>query len=110
MNDEGEAGGRSAVGPFLVGLAVGAALGALFAPASGAATRARLSRRAGRLRNDVADVLDEVRTVLAGAADEPEAAAGGSPREALRERLAAARAARSAGRSVAGPAGDAPPA
>lgn len=82
-------GGRSGFGPFLVGLAIGAALGALFAPESGAKIRARLGKRAGRLREDLGDVVDELRTVLA----EGEAV-DRSPRESLRERLAAARAAR----------------
>jgi len=112
VSDEADAGGRSAVGPFLVGLAVGAALGALFAPESGKRTRAKLSRRAGRLRDDVADVLDEVRSVLAddGEGQEPEGGPARSSRDALRERLMAARAARHAGRSLVNPSGDPPPA
>jgi hypothetical protein len=83
-----EDGGRSAVGPFLVGLAIGAALGALFAPESGSKIRARVGKRAGQLRGELGEIVDELRTVMAaGAAD-------ASPRESLRGRLAAARAAR----------------
>lgn len=85
---EAEGGGRSAVGPFLVGLAIGAALGALFAPESGSKLRARLGKRTGRLREDLGEIVDELRTVMAAEREET------TPREALRERLAAARAAR----------------
>jgi hypothetical protein len=84
-DDEGV---RSAVGPFLVGLALGAALGALFAPESGTKIRARMGKRAGQLREDLGEIVDELRTVLA-----PEET-DGSPRESLQRRLAAARAAR----------------
>ena len=108
MSDDAPSGERSAVGPFLVGLAVGAALGALFAPAPGAATRTRLARRAGRLRDDVADVVEEVRSVLADGGDAPPAA--GASRDALRARLAAARAARNPAPGLPGSAGDPPPA
>lgn len=80
--------GRSAVGPFLVGLALGAALGALFAPESGSKIRARVGKRAGQLREDLGDIVDEIRTVMA--TEEADA----SPREHLRGRLDAARAAR----------------
>jgi gas vesicle protein len=79
---------RSAVGPFLVGLAIGAALGALFAPESGSKIRARVGKRAGQLREDLGDIVEELRTVMA--TEEPDA----SPREQLRRRLHAARAAR----------------
>lgn len=81
-------GGRSAVGPFLVGLALGAALGALFAPESGTKLRAKVGKRAGRLREDLGEIVDELRTVMAAEAVDT------SPRESLRQRLAAARAAR----------------
>jgi len=80
--------GRSAVGPFLLGLALGAALGALFAPESGSKIRARVGKRAGQLREDLGGIVDELRTVMA--TEEPDA----SPREQLRRRLHAARAAR----------------
>lgn len=89
MSDEedGRTGGSS-VGPFLVGLALGAALGALFAPESGSKIRARVGKRAGQLRQDLGEIVDELRTVMA--AEDADA----SPRDSLRRRLAAARAAR----------------
>lgn len=87
-DDEGGRRGVSAVGPFLVGLALGAALGALFAPAPGSKIRARVGKRAGQLREDLGEIVDELRTVMA--TDEADAA----PRESLQRRLAAARAAR----------------
>ena len=86
MSDE--EGGRSVVGPFLVGLAVGAALGALFAPESGSKIRAKVGKRAGQLREDLGEIVQELRTVMAS--EESDA----SPREHLRQRLNAARAAR----------------
>ena len=89
MSDE--EGGRSGVGPFLVGLALGAALGALFAPESGSKIRARVGKRAGKLREDLGEIVDELRTVMA--TDDADAL----PRETLRQRLAAARAARRPG-------------
>lgn len=102
MSDEGggEPGGgsRSGVGPFLVGLAIGAALGALLAPEPGSKIRTKLGRKAGQLREDLGDIVDELRTVMT-AGGPPDA----SPRDALRQRLTAARAAR-----TAGPAGRAP--
>ena len=90
-DDEGGRPAGSAVGPFLVGLAVGAALGALFAPESGSKIRARVGKRAGRLREDLGEIVDELRTVMA--ADEVDR----SPRASLAQRLAAARAARRGG-------------
>ena len=41
----------SGISPFLIGLAVGAGLALLFAPASGVETRRRLARGARRMRN-----------------------------------------------------------
>lgn len=89
--DEGGRTAVSAVGPFLVGLAIGAALGALFAPESGSKIRAKVGKRAGRLREDLGDIVDELRTVMATEA------ADATPRETLRRRLAEARAARRRG-------------
>lgn len=96
MSEE-EGGGRSAVGPFLVGLALGAALGALLAPESGSKLRAKVGKRAGQLRADLGEIVDELRTVLA-AED-----GAGPPRAALSERLAAARAARAVRRKEGSP-------
>lgn len=92
-------GARAGVGPFLAGLALGAVLGALFAPEAGAKTRTRLGRRVGRLREDWGEVVAELRTVMAadrgGEGEE-------TPRATLQRRLAAARAARAARRPGAG--------
>ncbi|HEX4561870.1 MAG TPA: YtxH domain-containing protein [Gemmatimonadales bacterium] len=88
-DDEGGRTAGSAVGPFLVGLALGAALGALLAPESGSKLRAKVGKRAGQLREDLGEIVDELRTVMA--TDQ----ADGSPRESLQRRLIAARARRS---------------
>jgi hypothetical protein len=87
-DDDGGRTAGSAVGPFLVGLALGAALGALFAPDSGSKLRAKVGKRAGQLREDLGEIVDELRTVMA--TDQGD----GSPRESLQRRLIAARAAR----------------
>jgi gas vesicle protein len=48
------------VGPFLVGLAVGAGLALLFAPRSGEATRRDIKRRAMRVRRAAEQVASDV--------------------------------------------------
>jgi gas vesicle protein len=53
--------GGSSVGWLLLGAAVGAGMALLFAPASGAETRRRISRSARRLKETAADALDEIR-------------------------------------------------
>lgn len=85
-----------ALGPFLLGVAVGAALGALFAPDAGAATRGQLKRKLRGLRDLAEEKADELTALVAGdedeEPDEPEAAA--EPRSArgeLEQRLADAR-------------------
>jgi gas vesicle protein len=52
--------GGSGISPFLIGLAVGAGLALLFAPASGAETRRKLARGARRVREAAADAAEDV--------------------------------------------------
>ena len=49
------------ISPFLIGLAVGAGLALLFAPASGAETRRRLARGARRMRRAATDAAEDVK-------------------------------------------------
>ena len=51
---------QQSVGPFLIGLAMGAAVALLFAPRSGAATRRDIRRRALRVRQAAEDVVTDV--------------------------------------------------
>jgi gas vesicle protein len=89
-------GGGSGVGPFLLGAAIGAALGYLFAPAPGTETRRKLSRRLQDLKELASEEADELRSLVAGeegeagdedAVEQPERSA----REELERRLATAR-------------------
>jgi gas vesicle protein len=96
MSDEardggsGSGGGGGGVGGFLFGVLVGGALGLLFAPAAGGATRRRLARGLDQLRERAVDEARELRALVS--ADETEAEeAPRSDREALRRRLAEAR-------------------
>jgi gas vesicle protein len=92
----------STLKPFLLGLLVGAAVGFLFAPASGADTRRRIKRKARQARDVAEDVVDELRDRLAEPGRMVRDIAGGarSAREELEQRLAEARA-RRRGRSGA---------
>ena len=94
MSDRG-----SGFGTFLLGIAVGAVVGFLFAPEAGDDTRRKLSKRLRNLRDVAEEKVDEVRGLLEA---EPEAEGGGeddgedeeeelSTRERLRRRLDAAR-------------------
>jgi gas vesicle protein len=49
------------IGPFLVGLALGAGVALLFAPRSGRATRREIKRRARRVRDAAEQTVSEVR-------------------------------------------------
>ncbi len=78
----------SGISPFLIGLAVGAGLALLFAPASGAETRRKLARGARRVRDAAAgaaeDVSEKVVDTLAAARK-----SAGDKVEAVRETLVA---------------------
>lgn len=50
----------SALGPFLAGLAVGAGLALLFAPQSGAETRAQLARSARKVRRAAGNAAEDL--------------------------------------------------
>lgn len=86
----------SGVGAFLLGLGLGAALGFLFAPEAGAASRAKLSRR---LREVAAEKMDELGELVAeeDAADAPTAPDAPSTRALLARRLSEAKARRRRG-------------
>ena len=90
----------SGFGSFLLGIAVGAVVGFLFAPEAGDDTRRKLSKRLRNLRDAAEEKVDEVRGLLESAdADddggdqegEEEEEAEVSTREQLRRRLDAAR-------------------
>lgn len=87
-------------GSFLFGIAVGAVVGFFFAPEAGEGTRRKVSSKLRNLRDLAEEKVDEVRGLLAEAADaaddetedaEEEAAPEASTREQLRRRLQAAR-------------------
>ncbi|HEY6854234.1 MAG TPA: YtxH domain-containing protein [Gemmatimonadales bacterium] len=84
----------SGVGPFLLGVALGAAVGMLFAPEAGAAARGKLGRRAKVLRDGALETVDDLRGLLtagAGPGEDADETPARSSREELRERLAEAR-------------------
>jgi len=88
--------GSSGVGPFLLGVGLGVALGFLFAPDAGDITRRRLGRQVSRLKDAAADKVDDLRDlaeeVLSGddRDREPEEPAP-TAREQLERKLAAER-------------------
>ncbi len=91
MSDRG-----SGFGSFLLGIAVGAVVGFLFAPEAGDDTRRKLSKRLRNLRDVAEEKVDEVRGLLESDGDEEEDSDEGedeevSTRERLRRRLDAAR-------------------
>jgi gas vesicle protein len=86
----------SGFGSFLLGIAVGAVVGFLFAPEAGDDTRRKLSKRLRNLRDVAEEKVDEVRGLLESDGDEEEDSDEGedeevSTRERLRRRLDAAR-------------------
>lgn len=76
-------------GAFMLGVAVGMALGLLFAPGAGGETRAHVARRLRNLRDLAGDKADELKGLLESGA-EAEAEAGAARRD-LERRLVAAR-------------------
>lgn len=93
MSDEG----RGAFGPFLLGIVIGAALGALFAPNAGEVTRKQVRRKLRGLRELAEEKADEISALVAGdsidddGAEPEEPAEETSAREELEQRLADAR-------------------
>jgi gas vesicle protein len=59
MSDHFEGRGGSAATAFLVGAILGAGIALLLAPATGADTRRKLSKTAGRLRKNAQDAFDD---------------------------------------------------
>ena len=112
MSDRESGGGGGGFGAFLLGIAVGAVAGFLFAPEAGEDTRRKLSKRLKNLRDAAEEKADEVRTLLeagdddAGEPDEPgDEEAPRSTREELERRLQAARRRRRRGSPPAPPRG-----
>ncbi len=97
MSEREEGGGGSGFGAFLLGIAVGAVVGFLFAPEAGDDTRRKLSKRLRNLRDIAEEKVDDVRGLLEAEAEgkeeeeEGEAQENGSTRERLQRRLEAAR-------------------
>lgn len=58
------------LGPFLLGIAVGAALGALFAPDTGEGTRRQLRRKLRGLRDLAEDKAEELKALVGGEDDD----------------------------------------
>jgi len=93
MSDR-EGGSGGGFGAFLLGIAVGAVVGFLFAPEAGDDTRRKLSKRLRNLRDVAEEKVDEVRGMLAEGDEEEEGEEEEeevSTRERLRRRLDAAR-------------------
>ena len=84
----GSGGAAGGFGPFLLGVAVGAVLGFLFAPEPGEDTRRRLSRHVRRLRELAGEKAEELGELLEGDAEAEPAL---SAREELARRLEDAR-------------------
>lgn len=76
----------SGLGPFLLGIVLGAVAGVLFAPARGDLTRQRLGRRMGELRELADEKIEELANL-----DEEEDEEEPTVREELEGRLREAR-------------------
>lgn len=94
----------SSVGPFLAGLAIGAGLALLFAPQSGAETRAQLARGARRVKRAAShaaeDLADKAEDTWRVAREKVEARLDAA-RDAVENRARQARGAVDAGRGAA---------
>ena len=86
----GSGGSGGSVGGFLLGLAVGAVLGVLFAPEEGGASRRKLSGKLQGLRALAVEKAGEVGDLVAAAQGAGQAARR-TAREEVRRRLEAAR-------------------
>jgi gas vesicle protein len=96
------------MGPFLLGVVIGALAGVLFAPARGEVTRRRLHRRVNDLKDLAGEKYDELTAELTSGDEDDESEGGEEPstREELEGRLREARRRRRverAGRSRRGP-------
>jgi gas vesicle protein len=78
----------SAFGAFLFGLGIGAALGFLFAPEAGEASRTKLSRQLRDLGDRAVEKVGELAELVEG---EDDADLAPTPRAALERRLSAAK-------------------
>src|SRR3989441_10212764 len=87
---EREGGGTGSFGAFLVGLAVGAAVGFLFAPEAGTSTRRKVSRKFEDLKTLAAEKAGELGELVA-AAREDQAAVSTVKQELQRRGLEARR-------------------
>ena len=87
---EREGGGTGSFGAFLVGLAVGAAVGFLFAPEAGTSTRRKVSRKFEDLKMLAAEKAGELGELVA-AAREDRAAVSTAKKELQRRVLEARR-------------------
>lgn len=81
----------SGMGPFLLGVVIGALAGVLFAPARGEVTRRRIGRRVGSLKDLAEEKLDALGAGVAGDDEEAETAEEPSTRQELERRLREAR-------------------
>jgi gas vesicle protein len=86
----------SGVGPFIFGIAIGAALGYLFAPAPGVESRRKLAGRWRDLKEFAGEEVDELKSLVAESDEDAEEEASDTDDDAdaraeLERRVAAAR-------------------
>lgn len=97
MSDRG-----SGVGPFLLGVVIGALVGVMYAPARGDVTRRRIGRRVGDLKDLAEEKLEALTAGTGGEEEEEEEGDDEEPstREELEQRLRDARRRRRADRAA----------